>query len=73
MEELRGKELVEKIKAECLGFVQEHHCIPTLAVLRVGEKESDIAYEQYVKKRFQGFGLEERTIIWMRIAVMKNS
>ena len=41
MEELRGKELVEKIKAECLGFVQEHHCIPTLAVLRVGEKESD--------------------------------
>jgi tetrahydrofolate dehydrogenase/cyclohydrolase, NAD(P)-binding domain protein len=58
MEELRGKELVEKIKAECLGFVQEHHCIPTLAVLRVGEKESDIAYEQSVKKRFQGFGLE---------------
>ena len=38
--------------------MQEHHCIPTLAVLRVGEKESDIAYEQSVKKRFQGFGLE---------------
>lgn len=58
MEELRGKEIVEAMRTECLSFVRENACIPSLAVLRVGDKESDIAYERSIKKRFQDFGLE---------------
>ena len=58
MEELRGKEIVEAMRTECLSFAREHACIPSLAVLRVGDKESDIAYERSIKKRFQDFGLE---------------
>ena len=58
MEELRGKEIVEAIRSDCLGFVQKEDCLPALAVLRVGEKEADISYERSIKKRFQDFGLE---------------
>ena len=58
MEELRGKEIVEAMRTECLSFARENACIPSLAVLRVGDKESDIAYERSIKKRFQDFGLE---------------
>ena len=58
MEELRGKEIVEAIRSECLSFVQKEACLPTLAVLRVGEKEADMSYERSIKKRFQDFGLE---------------
>lgn len=58
MEELRGKEVVEAIQSECLSFVQKEACLPTLAVLRVGEKEADMSYERSIKKRFQDFGLE---------------
>ena len=58
MEELRGKEIVEAMRTECLRFARENACIPSLAVLRVGDKESDIAYERSIKKRFQDFGLE---------------
>lgn len=58
MEELRGKEIVEAMQTECLSFARENACIPSLAVLRVGDKESDIAYERSIKKRFQDFGLE---------------
>ena len=59
MEELRGKELVEAMKAECLDFLKEKGgVLPALAVLRVGEKEADVSYERSIKKRFQSFGLE---------------
>ena len=58
MEELRGKEIVEAIRSDCLGFVQKEACLPALAVLRVGEKEADMSYERSIKKRFQDFGLE---------------
>ena len=46
------------MRTECLSFARENACIPSLAVLRVGDKESDIAYERSIKKRFQDFGLE---------------
>jgi 5,10-methylene-tetrahydrofolate dehydrogenase/Methenyl tetrahydrofolate cyclohydrolase len=59
LEELRGKEIVEAMKAECLDFLKEKGgVLPALAVLRVGEKEADVSYERSIKKRFQSFGLE---------------
>ena len=48
MKELRGKLIADRIKGECLDFVGKYNGIlPALAVLRVGEKEDDIAYDEY--------------------------
>ena len=59
MKELRGKLIADRIKGECLDFVGKYNGIlPALAVLRVGEKEDDIAYERSIKKRFVDYGLE---------------
>ena len=59
MKELRGKLIADRIKGECLDFVGKYNGIlPALAVLRVGDKEDDIAYERSIKKRFVDYGLE---------------
>jgi methylenetetrahydrofolate dehydrogenase (NADP+)/methenyltetrahydrofolate cyclohydrolase len=62
MQELRGKLVYDQIKNECLDFVGSHNGImPALAIVRVGERAEDIAYENSVKKRFMDFGLEVKT------------
>ena len=62
MEELLGKPVVDEIQKECAAFLAERKgVIPTLALVRVGEKETDITYEKAIKKRFLSFGLEVKT------------
>ena len=59
MEELLGKPIVDKIQQECERFVEKRNGVyPTLAILRVGEKEADISYGKVIKKLFLSFGLE---------------
>ncbi|SFG21375.1 bifunctional 5,10-methylenetetrahydrofolate dehydrogenase/5,10-methenyltetrahydrofolate cyclohydrolase [Oribacterium sp. WCC10] len=61
MQELKGKLIADRIKGECLDFVGKYNGIlPALAILRVGDKEADIAYERNIKKRFVDFGLEAK-------------
>ncbi len=61
MQELRGKLIADRLKGECLDFVGRYNGIlPALAILRVGNKEADIAYERSIKKRFVDFGLEAK-------------
>lgn len=59
MQELRGQMVSDQIKNECLDFVGKHNGIlPALAIIRVGERPEDLAYERSVKKRFIDFGME---------------
>ena len=61
MQELRGKQIADRIKEECLDFVGKYNGImPALAILRVGHKEADISYERGIKKRFVDCGLEAK-------------
>ena len=56
MTELLGKpvadEITESLKPEILSLKQKG-IVPTLAVIRVGAREDDLAYERGLKKRFE--------------------
>lgn len=59
MQELRGmpvvKNIAEKLTAE-IDELKAKGVTPTLAVVRVGEREDDLSYERGVIKRFDGVG-----------------
>lgn len=62
MLELRGKLVADQLKDKCLDFVNKYNgLLPTLAIIRVGEKPDDVAYERNIKKRFISYGLEAKT------------
>ncbi len=62
MLELKGKAAADRIKDKCLSLSAERNgALPALAILRVGERAEDIAYEQNVVKRFPSFGLEAKS------------
>lgn len=62
---LRGAEVVsalnEKIKAEVIAL-QSGGIVPTLAILRVGEKPDDLAYERGAVKRAETVGVAIKQI-----------
>lgn len=57
---LKGKPVADGI---CEGLalriseLRERGILPTLAVIRVGDREDDLAYERSIEKRFDGLGL----------------
>ena len=61
MELLKGKPVAEWIdertKAEAMRLIEDEGIVPTLAILRVGSKESDIAYENSATKKAQSLGI----------------
>lgn len=55
MEELRGMPVVKAIAEDVTGRMEElakRGIVPTLAVIRVGEREDDLSYERGLTKRF---------------------
>lgn len=55
MEELRGMPVVKHIAEEVSARMEElakKDIVPTLAVIRVGEREDDLSYERGLMKRF---------------------
>ncbi len=61
MQRLGGKEVADKIVEELKVRVEElkgRGIDPKLAILRVGEREDDLAYERGVLKRFESAGVE---------------
>lgn len=61
MQRLGGKEVADKIVEELKARVEElkgKGIDPKLAILRVGEREDDLAYERGVLKRFESAGVE---------------
>ena len=61
MTELRGKAVADSITATAAGNVamlKEKGIYPKLAVIRVGARPDDIAYERGIIKRFEGAGVD---------------
>ena len=59
MQELRGMPVVKGIAGQAAGRIEElgkAGVVPTLAVVRVGEREDDLSYERGVTKRFDSVG-----------------
>ena len=63
---LKGAEVVsalnERIKADVSALVSRG-VVPTLAILRVGEKPDDLAYERGAIKRAETVGVAVRQIV----------
>jgi len=59
MEELRGMPVVKHIAQEVTERMEklaQKNVVPTLAVIRVGEREDDLSYERGLLKRFDSVG-----------------
>ncbi|MBR5733444.1 MAG: bifunctional 5,10-methylenetetrahydrofolate dehydrogenase/5,10-methenyltetrahydrofolate cyclohydrolase [Lachnospiraceae bacterium] len=54
--------LTEELAGRC-GALKEKNIRPTLALLRVGENESDLAYERGILKRCDAVGIEVRKVL----------
>lgn len=54
---MRGSDVSDGLKAEILAEADELGITPELAVVRVGSRPDDLAYERGIKKRFDGLGL----------------
>lgn len=66
MNEWLGKPVADAMTADLTARVETlkaRGVLPTLAVLRVGEKEEDLAYERGLTKRFAAAGAEVRKIV----------
>ncbi len=61
MEILKGKPVAEwideKTRGEATRLIEENGIVPTLAILRVGNNESDIAYENSAVKKAASLGI----------------
>ncbi len=51
-----AKAITEELTARC-EELKKRGCIPTLSILRIGDNESDIAYERGVTKRCETIGI----------------
>ena len=61
MRRLGGKEVADKIVEDLkvkVGELKDKGINPKLAILRVGAREDDLAYERGVLKRFESAGVE---------------
>ena len=54
--------LNERMKAGCAALA-EHGIVPTLAILRVGERADDLAYERGAMKRCETVGVAVRSVV----------
>lgn len=62
---LKGKPVADRMKAQIEEKVKEYQnqgLIPTLAILRVGEREDDISYESRVVKNCASVGIQVRLV-----------
>lgn len=63
---LKGKDVAQAINLRSkndVSTLKQNGIIPTLAILRVGNKESDLSYEKGAIKRASEAGIEVKTIV----------
>ncbi|MGL5259208.1 MAG: bifunctional 5,10-methylenetetrahydrofolate dehydrogenase/5,10-methenyltetrahydrofolate cyclohydrolase [Lachnospiraceae bacterium] len=66
MEELRGMPVVKSLVMEFTKQIEilcEHDIVPTLAVVRVGNREDDLSYERGIFKRFEAVGAKVKSVV----------
>lgn len=61
---LKGAKVSEKIKGEAAEFLKICKTVPTLAIVRVGEKPDDMAYERGAAKKMENFGLAVKSFVF---------
>ena len=57
-----ARALTEELAARCTAL-RERGVVPTLAIVRVGEREDDLSYERGALKRCEKVGIEARRIL----------
>lgn len=63
---LKGKDVVDKLNGELLKrteFLRQNGIIPTLALLRVGSRQDDLAYERGAEKRAEKTGISTMKVV----------
>lgn len=63
---LKGKDVVDKLNGELLrrtDFLRQNGIIPTLALLRVGNRQDDLAYERGAEKRAEKTGISTMKVV----------
>ena len=62
---LKGKEVSDQIRKEIASVLESRKdSIPTLAIIRVGEKPDDVSYERGATKKLRDFGLNVKNIVF---------
>ena len=64
--ELLGKPVIAALKEDLVGRTEALKAagvVPTLAIVRVGEREDDLSYERTALKRAEGLGIEVRRFV----------
>ena len=62
---LKGAEVSAKIKEQVTEDLKKlGGTIPTLAIVRVGEKPDDMSYERGAKKKLESFGLKAESFVF---------
>lgn len=57
-----ARALTEELVARCAAL-RERGVVPTLAIVRVGEREDDLSYERGALKRCEKVGIEARRVL----------
>ena len=57
-----ARALTEELVARCVAL-RERGVLPTLAIVRVGEREDDLSYERGALKRCEKVGIEARRVL----------
>lgn len=57
-----ARALTEELAVRCAAL-RERGVVPTLAIVRVGEREDDLSYERGALKRCEKVGIEARRIL----------
>ena len=57
-----ARALTEELAARCAAL-RERGTVPTLAIVRVGEREDDLSYERGALKRCEKVGIEARRVL----------
>ena len=57
-----ARALTEELAARCVAL-RERGVVPTLAIVRVGEREDDLSYERGALKRCEKVGIEARRVL----------
>lgn len=57
-----ARALTEELAARCVAL-RERGVVPTLAIVRVGEREDDLSYERGALRRCEKVGIEARRVL----------
>jgi len=67
---LKGKDVADNIAFECNLVMQKlkgKGITPTLAIVRVGSKDSDLSYEKGIEKKCESFGVNVKKVVFDKV------